>query len=256
MTKRCALLTDMSSLGKSSLTVMIPALEMLGVEACPVPTALLSTQSDGFVDFYKEDGTVPYANILDHWLRMGYGFDGIYSGYFTTVEEVDKCASFVKANPSALYLCDPVLGDDGALYQGMEPALTGAIRDKLMPLAAIVTPNPTEAGLLLGRKGMPDASWCAGLGGKHTMITGVKTPEGWAILLDGEALPFEHLPSSLPGAGDLYAAILLALLVRGKPLREAAQKAATLVFLAMERTVRERKWGVEVSSIRKELAAV
>ena len=103
---------------------------------------------------------------------------------------------------------------------------------------------------------MPDASWCAGLGGKHTMITGVKTPEGWAILLDGEALPFEHLPSSLPGAGDLYAAILLALLVRGKPLREAAQKAATLVFLAMERTVRERKWGVEVSSIRKELAAV
>lgn len=67
MEKRVVLLTDLSSYGKSSLTVMIPALEMLGVEACPVATALLSTQSDGFLDPYRKEEIDSLGEILGVW---------------------------------------------------------------------------------------------------------------------------------------------------------------------------------------------
>ena len=52
-----AAIHDLSCYAKSSLTVVIPALSMLGIEVSPLPTALLSTQSDGFSGYHYRDLT-------------------------------------------------------------------------------------------------------------------------------------------------------------------------------------------------------
>jgi pyridoxal/pyridoxine/pyridoxamine kinase len=88
------------------------------------------------------------------------------------------------------------------------------------------------------------------------MITGMKVGEGWAVALDGALLPFGRIPVSIPGTGDLFDAIVTALVLRGNDLPVAAEKAATLAYLAVGRTIRERKYGLDVTSIRKELAAI
>ncbi|MDK2860525.1 MAG: pyridoxine kinase, partial [Sphaerochaeta sp.] len=51
----CAAIHDLSCYAKSSLTVVLPVLESMGIETCPLPTALLSTQTDGFDSYYFHD---------------------------------------------------------------------------------------------------------------------------------------------------------------------------------------------------------
>lgn len=254
MEYRCALCSDLSSLGKSSLTVMIPALEMLGVEACPVATGLLSSQSDGFLSPYTEDASEAYLSILDTWERLGVSFDALYSGWFFSPREMERTARFVKTHPSLFYLCDPVLGDGGSLYQTMDDERVEAMRG-LASCASLVTPNPTEAALLLDVPRFEE-SMVSNLPGRRHLVTGLRTDTGWCVALDDGKVPFRHRPASFPGTGDLFDAILLGLLLKGHSLREAVERTTTLVYLAIERTVRERKYGISVSSIRKELVSL
>lgn len=254
MKYRVALFTDLSSLGKSSLTVMMPAFEMLGVDACPVATALLSTQSDGFQDPVVRDMTDSFSLIVDDWSRRGIRFDALYSGWFASRKEAERTARFVRDNPSLFYLCDPVLGDGGSLYQTMDPSMVDSLRS-LASLASLVTPNPTEAALLLGKVkvGRGDVG---SLPGKAHMVTGLEEEGKWVIALDDQVVPFARFPRTLPGAGDLFDAILLSLLVRGWQMKDAVNQCATLLYLAMERTSGERRLGVDVGTIRKELASL
>lgn len=248
MPKRCALFSDIPSLGSSSTTVMCCVLEMLGVEACPVATAVSSVQPKGFLDPFRQELTDGFCGILGHWMRMGYRFDGILTSRFVSVAEVHAAAAFVSSQPEALLFCDPVIGEDGFLAE--------ALRDALAPSAFLLMPNVAGARLLSGMSGAPDPSWCDALPGRHRMITGMKVGEGWAVALDGALLPFGRIPVSIPGTGDLFDAIVTALVLRGNDLPVAAEKAATLAYLAVGRTIRERKYGLDVTSIRKELAAI
>ncbi len=256
MEKRVVLLTDLSSYGKSSLTVMIPTLEMLGVEACPVATALLSTQSDGFLDPYRKEETDSLSEILGVWTRLGLRFSGIYTGYFSSSSQVDALLPFLDEHSGTLLFCDPVLGDGGTCYQGIDPALVGSFRDKLAPRATYVTPNPTEAKLLLGLDREPLPEDCGRLPGRHHLITGLETHGGWVVATDATTIPFEHYPASYPGTGDLFDAVLLGQLVKGVDEERAVKQAITLVALAVSRTHRDPKLGVDVRTIRKELVAL
>ena len=256
MELRVALCTDLSSYGKSSLTVMIPALEMLGVEACPVATALLSTQSDGFLDPYRKDESDSLEEILGLWTRLGLRFQGIYAGYFATAKAARQLLPFLESQPHALCFCDPVLGDEGACYQGIDPALIGVFRNELMPRSDYVTPNPTEAALLLGLDRKAQAEDCMRLPGKHHLITGLDVEAGHVVATDRGTVAYEHYPVSYPGTGDLFDAVLLGQLVKGVDEMEAIRQAVTLVALAVSRTHRDRKLGVDVRTIRRELVAL
>lgn len=253
---RVALITDLSSLGKSSLTVMAPALEMLGVEACPVATALLSTQTDGFLDPVIADAGGPLDDILASWTRMGFRFDAVYTGYFLSRAEIDAVARFLDSQKDALYVCDPVLGDDGEAYQGIAPDVADGVRSVLLPRASLATPNVTEASLLVGKPWEQITKEdLQRVLGKHFAVTGCQDGERWRVVTDEGDVPFEHYPRSYPGCGDLYDAVLIGLLLKQTPFLEAAGKAATLVALAVSRTLRERRLGVDVGTIRKELAS-
>ena len=78
---RVAAIHDLAGFARTSLTAAIPILSSMGIQATPLPTAILSTQTVGYNDFTLLDLTDDMVRILDHWERLGLRFDGVYSGF-------------------------------------------------------------------------------------------------------------------------------------------------------------------------------
>ena len=76
--KRVVAVNDMSCFGKCSLTVALPVISAFGVEAVPLPTAVLSTHTGGFSGFTCLDMTEEMKKIINHWKTVGFKCDGIY----------------------------------------------------------------------------------------------------------------------------------------------------------------------------------
>ena len=74
--KKVAVIQDMSSFGKCSLTAAIPVLSVMGVQAVPLPTAILTAQT-GYPSFYCEDLTSKMDFFVAEWRKLGTTFDGI-----------------------------------------------------------------------------------------------------------------------------------------------------------------------------------
>lgn len=173
---------------------------------------------------------------------------GIVTGYFATPAQVAAAARLVaavkRANPAALYLCDPVLGDGDALYVG--EAIAEAVRDRLMPAADVATPNAFECRWLAGATdGAGDlAALAARLPAAAVVVTSapalMRGHTGNLVLGAGEAVLAEHplVDSAAKGTGDLFAALVLARLLEGRMLPKAVEMAAASVFEIVAGTAR------------------
>ncbi|MEG2222758.1 MAG: pyridoxal kinase, partial [Oscillospiraceae bacterium] len=80
-TPRVAAIHDLSGFGRCSLTVAIPILSAMGVQCCPLPTALLSTHTGNFKNYTFLDLTDEMPKIAAHWASLNLHFDAIYSGF-------------------------------------------------------------------------------------------------------------------------------------------------------------------------------
>lgn len=148
---RVAAIHDLSGFGRTSLTVAIPVLSGMGIQVCPLPTAVLSTHTVEYTDYTLLDLSAEMERILDHWERLGLTFNGIYSGFTASVAQMRSVARCVRAclAPDGLAVVDPVLGDNGVLDPTMTPAMVEGMR-RLIAIAHVITPNYTEVSLLLG----------------------------------------------------------------------------------------------------------
>ncbi|MBN9551225.1 MAG: bifunctional hydroxymethylpyrimidine kinase/phosphomethylpyrimidine kinase, partial [Alphaproteobacteria bacterium] len=173
----------------------------------------------------------------------------VLSGYLGEAGQADAVASLVAAvkekTPNALYVCDPVIGDSGGLYVPEPTAV--AMRDKLMPIADIATPNRYELEWMAGAP-LPDikAVTAAALhAGPSTMLV-TSAPAMMAggtgnFLLDGShALLAEHRLIEKPpnGLGDLTAAVYLARVLSGQPAAKALQSTTAAVYEILARTAK------------------
>ncbi len=133
-------------------TAAVPALQALGHEVMQVPTALLSNHPG----HGKPEGQVTSPALFEAILNRASSLnafstcDGILTGYFASAEQVAIAARLIRnikqLLPKLLVLIDPVIGDHGRLYVSTEIAT--AIRDDLLPLASITTPNLYELNWL------------------------------------------------------------------------------------------------------------
>ena len=148
--KKVALIHDLSGLGKCSLTAAIPVISVMGVQACPMPTAVLTAQT-GFPSFYLDDYTERMDMFTCEWKKLKMKFDGIYSGYLASTTQIEKVLHFLDTFQSkdSLYLADPVMGDHGKTIPQCDEAFLSGMR-KLVSLSSICTPNLTELCLLTG----------------------------------------------------------------------------------------------------------
>lgn len=94
--QRVAAIHDLSGFGRASLTVIIPILSSMGIQVCPLPTAVLSSHS-AFPDFHVRDLSDDLPQIIAHWKRLNIQFDAIYSGYLGAVAQIDIISMGVRA---------------------------------------------------------------------------------------------------------------------------------------------------------------
>lgn len=148
MTKKIAVINDLSGFGRCSLTAAISVLSAMGVSPCPLPTAILSAQT-GYPSYYCDDYTDKMEYIRKEWEKMGVNFDGIYTGFVASEEQIRQVFRFLDTfhNKKSFLLVDPVMGDDGIPYDMFTDNLLSLMKE-LAWQADIITPNVTELCLL------------------------------------------------------------------------------------------------------------
>lgn len=249
--KRVAAIHDISGLGRCSLTVIIPVLSAMGVQVCPVPTAVLSAHT-GYGEFVMRDLTDYIDSALDHYKRMGVKFDCVYSGFLASSEQIDHCLDFFASFPEALKVVDPVMGDNGKNYKTYTPELCARMSE-LVAVADIITPNLTEAAILLGERFPEGAvsastmkSWLvrlSQLGPKTVVITSVPLLSGGIATVgyDSERGSFwkitgEYVPISYSGSGDMFASVLVGGILGGDSLPIAMNRATSFTTSTIKTT--------------------
>ncbi len=249
--KRVAAIHDISGLGRCSLSVIIPVLSAMGVQVCPVPTAVLSAHT-GYGEFVMRDLTDYLSPTLEHYKRLGTEFSCIYSGFLATSEQIDHCLEFFRSFPKALKVVDPVMGDNGKSYQTYTPELCSRMSE-LAAVADIITPNLTEAAILLGEdypEGTLDVaairSWLvrlSQLGPEIVVITSVPSSAHGICTVgyDKRRSSFwkvvgDYVPISYSGSGDMFASILIGGILQGDSLPIAMDRASTFTQAAIKKT--------------------
>ena len=252
-TPRVAAIHDLSGFGRCSLTIVMPTLSAMGVQCCPLPTAYLSTHTGGFTGNTFLDMTEAMEDAAGHWAELGIHFQAIYSGFMASRRQLEGAAGLIRSLRQAdtLVLVDPVMGDNGRAYRTYTPEMCAAA-GVLAAEADVITPNLTEAALLLGISyeealAADPAELVRRLsmaGRRSVVLTGVSRREGvtGAACLDRRdgAVSFaeaERVPGSFHGTGDLFASVLTGGLLRGLPLGEAAGRAAGFVSACVRRTL-------------------
>lgn len=116
--KRIVSIQDISCFGKCSLTVALPIISAMGIEACPVPTAVLSTHTGGFTGYTYRDLTNDIPSIADHWKSLDLKFDAVATGYLGSFEQIKIVSDFFDKfkTDDNLIIVDPVMGDKGHFY--------------------------------------------------------------------------------------------------------------------------------------------
>lgn len=249
---RVAAIHDLSGFGRCSLAVILPVLSAMGVQACPVPTAVLSTHTGGLGEVTMRDLTDYIGPALAHYRQLDIDFECVYSGFLGSVDQIDLCLSFLRAYSQALAVVDPVMGDHGKPYR----TCTAEMRRRMGELVAaadIITPNMTEACILLGKEyptgpitaaeGKSLLARLSELGPDMVVITGAHLLGGVLTNLgyDRERgaywrIDCDYVPVSYPGTGDIFASVLCGGLLTGDSLPIAMSRATTFLELAIKTT--------------------
>ncbi len=264
--KRVALINDLSGFGKCSLAAAIPVISVMGMQACPLPTAILSAQT-GFENYYCDDFTDRMDIFTERWKQMDVSFDGIYSGYLANDTQMEKVLHFLEAfqREDTLYLADPVMGDDGNRYPMFNERFLEGMKE-LTARADVITPNLTEACLLadesfeelVAHRQQEDytkriASICERLLDRAkkpqtVMVTGIIREKsgieymGSLAVTAKESIYLEtpYTGMSFSGTGDLFASVICGSLVKGLSVREAMEKATSFLQEAIEDASEQR----------------
>jgi pyridoxine kinase len=250
---RTAAIHDLSGFGRASLTVIIPILSTMGIQVCPLPTAVLSTHTGGFEGYRFLDLSPQLPGIIEHWRELNLSFDAIYSGFLGSSAQIGIVSDFVDffSREDQLVLVDPVMGDDGKPYGPVNSELVRGMR-RLIGKAQIISPNFTEACFLLDREYIPYIDpgelkeWLvrlSDLGPSIVIITSVpvnRTGQASAVIacdrLDGRfwKVDCSYVPAYYPGTGDAFASVILGSLLQGDSLPIALDRSVQFVTLAIK----------------------
>ena len=242
--KRIALVNDVTGFGRCSVAVELPLISALKVQACPLPTAILSCHT-GFPTHFIDDYTSRMRPYMEDWQRNGVQFDGICTGFLGSAQQIAIVADFIRMfkQPGTRVMVDPVMGDYGRLYSSYTQEMCDGMK-RLLALADIVTPNLTEACRLLDRPYPEDgrmetqeleymAAELADRGPSQVVITGLSEGDGIENFIyeagRGTLLREKKIGGDRSGSGDAFAAIVAASLVRGVPLTDAVERAADFI---------------------------
>ena len=249
MTKRAAVINDLSSFGKCSLTAYIAVLSAMGVQPCPMPTAVLSSQTE-FEHYYAKDLSDAMPRYIEAWRKNKEHFDSICTGYFANAVQLDHALDFIRSfkTNNCMVLVDPVMGDGGSLY----PAFDAATCQKMRLLAK------ADYQALIAKRGVSLLGSVVAVAKKFSegcgvIVTGI--PDGRDIcnlVVENKSARVIRRPKiggRFSGTGDIFSAVVSGCLLKGKTLTESAQIAANFVsacVLDTVKTLHRPMYGVEL----------
>lgn len=254
---KIAVIQDISGFGRCSMTVALPVMSAMGGQCCPLPTAYLSahtafpaSDNAAFLDLTEQ-----MQRTSRHWRELSVTFDAVYSGFLGSLAQIDLIAQFTAdfRQSHTLVLTDPVMGDHGKPYRTYTPSMCRRMGE-LASRADVITPNLTEAALLLGEDyadaprseaGMREWLRRLSLNGKRSVvITGVSlaSEQLGAGCFDRESgrthfAMARQEPGQFPGTGDLFASVVLGDLLRGQTLPHGVELAVAFVQQCVHRTL-------------------
>ncbi len=279
MLKKLALINDLCSVGRCSLSVQIPVVSALQLTACPIPTAVLSNHtafphvsSTGLGDVMEERLSILKENEIH--------FDGILIGYLGDCIDLHAIEAYIedekKRNPQLKIILDPAMADHGRLYKGMTEQHIEAMRT-LSGKADLICPNLTEAAFLAdfdydGLKETLDT--CSGdaargmvmyslLSELHHLTQGQIIITGVEAYENGKPGEENSVPDTLinvvsetdgdmrfvrnirtgdgrPGTGDLFSSIVGSLYLKGEALENATRRAGDFIALCIQHSEEEQ----------------
>lgn len=250
---RIAAIHDMSGFGRCSLSVIIPTLSAMGMQVCPLPTAVLSTHTGGFDGYTFVDLTDTMTDYAAHWKNLGINFDCIYSGFLGSSHQIDIIMSFINdfAKEDTLVVVDPVFADNGKLYSTFTHEFVPHMK-RLVSRAHIITPNITEATFLLGdmqkdvytkAEAKKMLEKLCELGPDTAVITSMPMEDSSSCVVaydkkDGRywRVMCDYVPAEYPGTGDIFTSVLVGALLEGDSLPMAIDRAVMFVSVAIRTT--------------------
>lgn len=247
MAKKVLLINDLAGYGKVALSAMLPVLSYLKYETYNLPTAIVSNTLD-YGKFDILDTTQYMKNTLRVWKELDFRFDAISTGFIVSQEQTQMVTDFCRENSAkgVTVFTDPIMGDDGRLYNGMSEETVELMR-KLVSVADYIVPNYTEACYLTGTayeaEGVSEEAYhkmidaLRTLGAKSVVITSavVKDSDKKSVVgydhKEGKyfRIDFEEIPVRFPGTGDIFSAVFMAKILVGENLHNATQKAMDAV---------------------------
>lgn len=243
--KRIALVNDITGFGRCSVAVELPLISAMKIQACPLPTAVLSVHT-GFPHHFLDDYTDRMRPYIDSWEKNHLSFDGICTGFLGSARQIEIVSDFIRRfkSLSTRVMVDPVMGDYGRLYSSYTQEMCDRMR-VLLSFADLITPNLTEACQLLGisypESGVvsdQELEYMAGAladrGPSQVVITGLSGGEDTIRNFVYEAgrgtvLQVKKVGGDRSGSGDAFAAIVAGSLINGEPLTQAVRKAASFI---------------------------
>ena len=242
---------DLPGFGRAALSVIVPVLSCLGVQAVALPTAVLSTHTGGLGTPAKLSNPGYGPAALAHYQRLGLRFDCIYAGYLADPNQAKLVEQAFELWPQAYKVVDPVLGDAGRLYRGVGAEMVPAMYD-LCRKADLILPNGTEAALLLGDPlpGVGSAEQAAAQAARLTRIAPQVVVTGVTGLADGRCIgcvgaarggqgylvKTPLIPRLYHGTGDIFGGVLVGRILQGNVPQAAVQAAAAFVAECIRQT--------------------
>jgi pyridoxine kinase len=230
-------------------------LQRMGVEVWPIHTVQFSNHT-GYGEWKGRVFDVGLIRELVAGIEQRGVLgecDGVLSGYMGGADIgsaiLDAVATVKRANPSARYCCDPVIGDvDRGIF--VARGIPDFMKQKAVPAADIVTPNQFELDYLVGRKTKTLADVLTAiktvhkLGPRAVLVTSLHaddTPDDSVDLIASDdtgrfRLRTPKLPLDVSGAGDAIAALFFAHYLREGKIDVALSRSASAIFGVLTKT--------------------
>ena len=253
--KNILLINDLPGYGKVALSAMLPILSKMGYSLYNLPTALVSNTLD-YGKFEILDTTSYMENTIKVWNELGFQFDCISTGFILSSKQVDIITNYIKSqnHPNLLVVVDPIMGDDGKLYNGITNETVVHMKE-LSSYADILIPNYTEAAfiadLFTDKSSLTKSEINALIdklvsqGSKSVVITSIIEKDSnnhFVCGYDDKSksyfyLSYDYIPVRFPGTGDIFSAVMIGELLKETSLELSVKKAMDIVARLIEKNI-------------------
>lgn len=241
--KRVAAINDMSGFSRCSLTVAMPIISAMGLHCCPLPTAILSNNTE-HEEFFFDDYTDKMQAYASYWRDLKIKFDCIYTGFLGSEKQIDIVKEFIAdfKTDKNIVLIDPVMADNGKIYSTYNAKMCEKMK-ALTSVADVITPNVTEACILSGTEyngeniSLKNAEMMGkkivSHGAKAVVITGIRESDkviNFIYAKDfSDFVKIKAAPVYYSGTGDVFASVLCGALTNGRNIMESVRISSDFV---------------------------